>query len=105
MEDLRNSIVHKNLEMKIKLLGIELADILLVLFLSSVMNLIFGRTSISWIMVFIFPMIVGVLLHFGKKNKPENFIIHFIKYHLIPGQFAARDKALNEDKFRRHIND
>ncbi|MBF0362741.1 MAG: hypothetical protein HQK49_17110 [Oligoflexia bacterium] len=105
MEELRNSIVHKNLEMKIKLLGVELADILLVLFLSSVMNLIFGRTSISWIMVFIIPLIVGITLHLGKKNKPDNFIFHFIKYHLLPGQFVAREKALYEEKLRRRIDD
>ena len=105
MEELKSSVVHKNLTMKIKLVGVELADLLLVLFFSSVMNLLFRNTAISWLMVFVLPLLLGVILHFGKKNKPENFILHFIKYYLIRGQLAAGKRAHEQDKLRRKINE
>ncbi|MBF0363677.1 MAG: hypothetical protein HQK49_21845 [Oligoflexia bacterium] len=104
MEELKSSVVHKNLEMKIKLVGVELADLLLVLLFSSVMNLLFRDTAISWLMVFVLPLLLGVILHFGKKNKPDNFILHFIKYYFIPGQMAAGKRANEQDKLRRKIN-
>ncbi|MBF0361156.1 MAG: hypothetical protein HQK49_09100 [Oligoflexia bacterium] len=104
-DELRSSVVHKNLDKKIKLAGFELLDVLSVLFLSSVMNLIFGRTSISFLMVFIVPLTVGVILHFGKKNKSENFILHFIRYYLIPGRYEAGERVneLRVKELRRKI--
>ena len=106
-EGLRNSVVHKNLDKKIKLAGFELLDVLSVLFLSSVMNLIFGRTSISFLMVFIVPLALGIILHFGKKNKAENFILHFIRYYLIPGRYEAGEivNELRAKELRAKIYD
>ncbi|MBF0301041.1 MAG: hypothetical protein HQK51_20195, partial [Oligoflexia bacterium] len=98
MDELKNSIVHKNLDMKIKLIGIELVDLLLVLFFSAFMNLFFRGTSISWLMVFVLPLILGIILHFGKKNKPESFIKHFARFYFLPGVLAAGKKANRRNK-------
>ncbi len=103
MTDLQTSAVHRNLDAKIKILGFELFDLLVLLILAAVLNLIFGRTSLSFLMVFVCPAILGVAIHFGKKGKPDNYLIHWVRYRLLPGVFPSGGRPRNEEKMTNTI--
>lgn len=91
--ELRSSKVFRKLDAKWKIGGLELPDLLFVLILSAVMNLFFGRTILALPLVIVTPLAVAALLYFGKKNKPENYLIHLARYHLSPGFYSAGENS------------
>lgn len=67
----------------------EAPDILGILIFASVMNLFFGRTSFAFVFVIILPLITLVALYFGKRGKPDGFLVHLARYYLTTGYFSA----------------
>ncbi len=90
---LKTSRVHRKLDAKFKIGGIEAADLLAVLFLAAVMNLLFGRMSIGPVFIFGLPAFLFFALYFGKRGKPDGFLLHAIKFFLSPGELWAGEKA------------
>ena len=101
---LQHSTVHRQLDAKIKIIGFELFDLLAILILAAVMNLIFGNTSLSLPMVFVMPGCLGAVIYFGKKGKPDNHLIHTVRYHLLPGAFASGNGSAAEEKMTYPIS-
>jgi hypothetical protein len=83
------STVHRRLDSKVKIVGLELYDLLFVLLFAAVMNLIFGQTAIGTLMVFIIPLVMAAILFLVKRNKPDGFLVHFLKFHLESGFLSA----------------
>ncbi len=92
---LKTSTVHRKLDAKFKIGGIDATDLLAVLLLGAVMNLFFGRLSIGPIFMFGFPAILFFVLYFGKRGKPDGYLLHAIKYYLSPGELRAGEKEAN----------
>lgn len=86
---LRTSAVHRNLDAKFKIGGIEAADLLAVLLLGAVMNLLFGRLSVGPIFIFGLPGLLFCALYFGKRGKPEGYLMHALKFHVSSGELRA----------------
>ncbi len=85
MEDsLLVSTVPRTLDTKSKILGLELADVLILLLNLSVQNLIFGSTSLKIPMVFGTSFAVGLLLFFVKSGKPDNYLQHYFEHLTSP---------------------
>ena len=84
-----------------KICGFELFDLLAVLILAAVMNLIFGKTNLSFLMVFVMPSLTALALFFGKKNKPEGYLRHLIRYLVLPGAIAAGSTSSHEELMKR----
>lgn len=84
--------MHRKLDAKFKVGGIEATDLLAVLIVGAVMNLIFGRLSIGPLFVFGVPAVLFSALYFGKRDKPDGFLIHFLKFHLSPGELHAGEE-------------
>jgi len=57
------------------------------------MNLIFGQSAMGTIMVFVVPLCIAAILYFIKRNKPDNYLIHFIKYHIEPGYLSSGNEG------------
>jgi len=91
---LKTSTVHRKLDAKFKIGGIEATDLLSVLGCAAVMNLLFGQFSFGPIFIFGIPGILFFVLYFGKKGKPEGFLPHATKFYLSPGEIRA---GLKED--------
>lgn len=91
---LKTSTVHRKLDAKFKIGGIEATDLLSVLGCAAVMNLLFGQFSFGPIFIFGIPGILFFVLYFGKKGKPEGFLPHAAKFYLSPGEIRA---GLKED--------
>lgn len=89
---LKTSTVHRKLDAKFKIGGVEAADLLVVLILAAVMNLIFGRTAIGPVFIFGIPAALFCVLYFGKRGKPEDFLSHALKFYLSPGELWAGER-------------
>lgn len=89
MEELDNSIVHKNLESKLKILGLEALDLLIVLIFAAIMSLFFGSGTLGVIFVVFFPLTLLTTLYFIKRNKPDGYIQNLLKFYLSPGHYSA----------------
>lgn len=86
---LKTSQVHRKLDAKFKVGGVEAADLLGVLLLAGVMNLFFGRIPYSALFIFGIPALLFVGLYFGKRGKPDGYLQHAIKFYLSSGALRA----------------
>lgn len=97
-DQLNSSVVHRNLDSKVKFFGMELFDVLVVAGTASIINLLFGQTSIGGPMVFGLPSLLALVIYFGKKGKPERFLQDYIKFQSLPGIMFSGSFPLNENK-------
>ncbi len=88
-EGLLTTKVPRALEMKSKLFGYELPDLLLIFFNLALTNFIFGSTSLRYLLVWGTTLGWALLLHFAKKGKPDGYIQHLIQFLLYPSYFSA----------------
>ncbi len=79
----------RNLESKLKLLGFELIDLLLIFVYLSISNLLFGQTSLKTPMVYIATIALSAILYFVKKGKPDNYLSDLISSLINPNIFCA----------------
>ena len=86
---LKQSIVHRQLDSKLKFLGMEALDLLCVMLFAGIMNLLFGKTSLALYLVFLFPFFMAVGLYMGKIGKPENYLLHLLKFYTTSGLYSA----------------
>jgi len=98
---LKTSTVHRRLDSKLMLFGLEAFDLIFILILASVMNLFFGQTALSALMVFVLPISLGLVLYFTKRKKPEHYLLHLIKFHLLPGGLSCGEDG--DDELLRRI--
>lgn len=105
MTELNVSTVHRNLDAKLTIGGMDAPDLILVALLASINNMIFGGTSLEPYLVFGLPLLLAVILFFGKRNKPDQFLVHFARYYITPGQFCAGETLNTEEKRRKRIYD
>lgn len=87
--ELKTSQVHRRLDAKFKIGGVEAADLLGVLILAAVMNLFLGRVPYSAVIIFGVPAAIFVGLYFGKRGKPDGYLQHAIKFYLSNGALRA----------------
>ena len=88
-EHLLTTKVPRSLEMKTKLFGLELADVLIIFADLTLTNLIFGRTSFRIPVVWGSTLILGILLFFVKRGKPDGYLQHYGEYLAAPDYRAA----------------
>lgn len=89
---LRTSIVHRKLDAKFKIGGIDATDLLAVLLTAATMNLFFGQVAFGPIFIFGLPSVLFCALYFGKRGKPDDYLVHALKYYLSPGELWAGEK-------------
>lgn len=104
MEGLNSSTVHRKLDARLKILGFEVMDLIAVLTFAAVNNLIWGRSSLAPLFVLVLPMIGAIVLYTVKRNRPEGFLIHWLRYISTPGLYSAAQKnKYLEEKRKRFI--
>ncbi len=102
---LKFSTVHRKLDAKFKVAGLEALDLLCVLILAATMNLLFGRSSMGPYLVFGLPIALTLVLFFGKRNKPDGYLVHLLLFLMTPGFYSAGEKSKNEEKLIGKIYD
>ncbi len=85
----------KCLEKKLTFLGLEMGDIFAVFLTLSILNFTIGPFVPSRILFVWMPsMILAGFLYFAKRGKPENFILHYLRYHLTQKYYSAWNTKL-----------
>jgi hypothetical protein len=83
------SKVPRALEIKAKLFGFELGDLLIVFLYLGLSNLIFGQTRLKFPLVWMGTLAIAGTLYFVKRDKPENYLQHAGEHMFSPGVLAA----------------
>jgi hypothetical protein len=88
-DHLLTSRVPRALEAKTKLFGLELTDVLIIFANLSITNLVFGATAFRVPIVWGSTLILGALLFFIKRGKPDGYLAHYGEYLATPEYRAA----------------
>ncbi len=88
-EGLMTSKVPRALEMKSKLFGYELPDLLLIFMNLALTNLVFGTSSFRYPLVWGTTLFLALFLFFAKRGRPDNYLQHLIEHYVRPVYFAA----------------
>lgn len=97
-DELLTSRVPRALEMKSKLFGYELSDLLLIFLNLSVTNLVFGATSFRYLFVWGTTLFLALFLWLAKRGRPDNYLQHLFEYYVRPAYYAA---GKGDRKYRR----
>lgn len=95
--------VPRALEMKSKLFGFELPDLLVIFFNLGITNLIFGATEFRYSMVWGTTLTLAITLYLVKRGKPDGYLQHLIESWIKPSYFAAGGADLRYKKFKGEI--
>lgn len=102
MEDeILSSKVPRALEMKSKLFGFELPDLLLIFMNLALSNLVFGGTSFRYVLVWGTTAGLAAFLFFFKRGKPDSYLQHFGEFLMAPAYRSAGKADRRYRKFRR----
>lgn len=86
---LKSSTVHRKLDAKFKIGGMEAMDLLSVLLAAAILNLFLGRLSFGPLFIFGIPGILFFALYFGKRGKPDGYLMHALKFYISTGELHA----------------
>jgi len=102
MEDeLLASRVPRALEMKTKLFGFELPDLLLIFLNLSVTNLIFGASPLRYLLVWGTTLGLALFLFFAKRGRPDSYLQHLGEFLTVPSYRAACRPDLKYRRFKK----
>ena len=104
-EGLLTTKVPRALEMKSKLFGFELPDLLLIFMNLAIMNLVFGASHFRYPLVWGTTLSLALFLFFAKRGRPDNFIQHLIEFYTKPSYMAAGSADLKYRRFKKVENE
>lgn len=102
MGNLLTSTTNRQLQRSIKLAGFEIFDLLVIFSYLSVFSLLLGSSSLKIPIAWGGAVFIALLLFFTKRNKPENYLIHKLRFWLKPGTYYANSFDL---EFQKYIKD
>ena len=88
--------VSKCLDKKILIWGFEMADLLVIFIMLAILNFLFGQTNQKLLLVWLPPLLCGLVLKYGKKGKPDNFLVHWIRFQIKAGVYSAFKRPSND---------
>jgi len=100
-EGLSNTKVPRALEMKSRLFGFELPDLLFIFFNLAISNLIFGSTHYRYPLVWGTTGALAAFLFFSKRGKPDNYLQHLGEYITRPSCYLAGGVDVKYRKFKK----
>lgn len=102
MEDeLLTTKVPRALEMKSKLFGFELPDLLLIFMNLAVTNLVFGSTEYRYSLVWGTSLSLAAILFFSKRGRPDGYLQNLVEYWVNPSYRAAGHRDRKYQSFLR----
>ncbi len=90
--------VPRALDMKSKLFGYEMPDLLLIFMNLSLTSLLFGGTSVRYPLVWGTTLSLALFLHFVKRGKPDGYLQHLGE---LIGKPAYRSAGLRDETYRK----
>ena len=89
MSMLHTTEVPRCLERKLNFFGFEVMDLIAIFSLLSVLNFTLGPFVSRLFFVWLPTATLAGVLYFGKRGKPENYLTHFLRYHVREKYFSA----------------
>ena len=86
---LRVTGVSQSLDRKLKMFGFEVPDLLAIFISLSILNFVFGQTNMKLLFVWLPTLAIAAVLYFGKRGKPDNYLIHWLRFQVKPGVYSA----------------
>ena len=86
---LRATSVSKCLDKKLIIFGFEVIDILAIFLLLSILNFLFGSTHMKLALIWLPSAVLALCLYFGKRGKPDNYLVHWLRFQIKPGTYSA----------------
>ncbi len=86
---LRATNVSKCLDKKLIIFGFEVVDILAIFLLLSILNFLFGSTHMKLVLIWLPSAILALSLYFGKRGKPDNYLVHWLRFQIKSGTYSA----------------
>ena len=96
--ELTTTKTFRCLDRKAKILGFELFDVLMIGIVLSAMNLIVGEIPYRLLVTWTPALILAGVLWVGKRGKPENYLLHLLRFYLSPNYYCAFKEAKNKWK-------
>lgn len=87
--EIRTTPVSKCLDKKMIVMGFEIPDLLAIFLMLSILNFLFGMTSMKIVAVWLPTIALALILRISKRGKPDNFLIHWIRFQIRPGILSA----------------
>ena len=88
---LKATPISRCLDRRLQIAGYEIPDLLAIFFLLSILNFLFGRTDMKLLLVWGPTALLATLLRLGKRGKPENYLLHWIRFHMRRKSLLAFD--------------
>lgn len=103
MGELKTSRVHRKLDARLKILGLEVMDLLAIMMLAAFNNFLLGRMKFAPVFVIAVPAVMAAVLYIVKRDKPENYLLHLLRYLSSPGLYSAGLKNQKLENKRRNL--
>lgn len=87
--DLKVTSVSKCLDKKMVILGFEIPDLLFIFLSMSILNFLFGATTLKFVFVWLPSISIALTIRLTKRGKPENYLIHWLRFQIKPGNLLA----------------
>jgi len=81
--------VSKCLDKKLLLFGFEIPDLLAIFLTLSILNFLFGNTPLKLALVWLPTAGLAAALRYGKRGKPDNYLVHWLRFQIKPGTLSA----------------
>lgn len=88
---IRSTPVSKCLDKKLLVMGFEIPDLLAIFLTLSILNFIFGQTALKVPFVWAPAVLLAIALRLGKRGKPDNYLIHWLRFQIKPARILAFD--------------
>lgn len=95
--NLNTSNVYKCLEKKTLILGFEIIDLFALMMILSVLNFVTGSSEWKFFLTWIPIILIGAVLRIAKKGKPDQFLVHWLRFQVLPGVFWGWPEAESQN--------
>ena len=93
---MRTAAVSKCLDKRLMLFGFEVMDLIAIFLLLSILNFIFGSASMKLVFVWLPTIVLALILRFGKRGKPDKYLLHWVRFQFRDGILSAFPEASND---------
>lgn len=94
--DLKVTEVSRCLDKKMMIMGFEVPDLLIIFLTMSILNFLFGTTELKWLFVWLPSAALALTIKFSKRGKPDNYLIHWLRFQIKPGILSAFADPTND---------
>jgi len=97
--ELKSTPVSQSLDKKMLIMGFEIPDLLFIFLTMSTLNFFFGTSDLKWLLVWIPSLSLATIFRITKKGKPDNYLIHWLRFQIKPGILKAFQDSPDSQKF------